>query len=492
MENEIPQYLKKIKMEKNKKSIERLASPQYNYDIGKIPPQALEMEDAVLGAIMMESESLEKVAELLQPRSFYRPANESIYNAICILKAEGNPIDIRTVVQQLKKSGELESVGGAFYISQLTNGVASSAHIEYHARVIYEKFIQREIIRINSEGIRKAYEEETNCFELLDENRKQLALLEPTFSKSQSVDDAYNEMFDSAQAALTSGGRGGLQCHIEGLNNILNGINPMLIVIGARPSIGKTALMKGIVLSLIKQRIKVKVFSMEVRASVFITNLLSEQFEIDSRDISNGRVSMENWQKMESFRNDYLKPYLDIDDTPAITIQYLEPRMKKAVENGCKLICIDYLQLMKVNKSDVPPTMREQQVAFLSANIVRLKATYNIPIIQLAQLGRGVEERKDKKPQLSDLRESGALEQDAEVVILIHRPEFYGIYETTKGSSLVGKAKLLIVKHRNGPLGTVNCNYTKEFTRFTDEDYLPPYGTVPPENKILPEDEPPF
>lgn len=467
------------------------SNTQQLLDIGKLPPQAIELEEAVLGAIMLESESLDKIAELLQPRSFYKDAHSRIYNAICTLKTEHNPIDILTITQQLKKTEELEVVGGAFYVIQLTNKVASSANIEYHAHIIAQKFIQREVIRINTDAIRKAYEEQTDCFELLDENRKELAQLEPTFSKSQSIGEAYDEMFDDSQKAKAAGGRPGLQCHIVGLNNILNGINPCLIVIGARPSIGKSALMKSITLSLILQKIKVKVFSMEVRTSVFLRNIIAEQFQIDSRDIANGNVTFEQWQNIEKFRNEYLIPYLDIDDNPSVTIQYLEPRVKRAIQEGCKLIAIDYLQLMKVNKTDAPVNMREQQVAFLSSSIVRLKATYNIPFLQLCQLSRAVEERKDKKPQLSDLRESGALEQDAEVVILVHRPEHYGIYETTKGNTLVGKAKLLIAKHRNGPLGTVNCNYTKEFTSFTDEDYLEPYGKTQSQNKI-PDDENPF
>lgn len=461
---------------------------QTHMDLGKIPPQAIELEEAVLGAILLEREAFAKVAELLKPESFYKDNHVRIYNACCLLKAQGEPIDMLTVVQQLKKTEELEIVGGAYYISQLTNKVASTASIEYHARIIAQKFIQRKIIHLSTDAIREAYEEGTDCFELLNSSIKNLKELEPSHTQTQTIFDAYEELYDNAMKAKEAGGRLGLQCHIVGLNNLLNGINPMLIVIGARPSIGKSALMKSVILSLVKQKIKCKVFSMEVRTAIFINNIIAEEFRIDSRDIANGNISMDQWMKIEKFRDEYLIPYLDVDDNAAVTIQYIEPRIKKAIENGCKIVAIDYLQLMTVNKSDVPPSQREQQIAFLSKNIVRIKKEYNVPILQLCQLSRAVEERKDKKPMLSDLRESGSLEQDAEVVIMIHRPEFYGIYETSKGNSLVGKAKLLVVKHRNGPLGTISCRYEKEFTRFCDEDEIEPFNRKI--EKINPEDEP--
>lgn len=458
---------------------------QDNLDIGKLPPQAQDVEKSILGAILQMPGTIDKVSEILQPDSFYNDNHSRIYNACLSLKRKNEPIDILTITQELKKTNELQLIGGAYAIVELTNGNISY-QIEHHALIVEQKAIQRRMIKFGVETIKLAYEESTDCFELLDQTITNYKSLQPNTKPKKSMMDAYREMFEKAMAAKENGGHTGLQSGIIRLNEKINGFGPKVILIAARPSIGKSALAKSIVLSIIKQKKKVKWFSLEVPADMIITNLIAEEFNIPNSDILKGNVDFANWQRHEKFRDEYIIPYLDIDDTAGVTIQYIEPRIKKAKEEGCELVVIDYIQLMNVNKYDVPPTMREQQVAFLSKNIVRLKSENKIPILVLCQLNRESESRKDKKPQLSDLRESSALEMDAEVVILIHRPEFYGIFTTDKGTSLRGKAKLIIAKHRGGPLGVVNCNYEGQYTKFSDEDSNNPL------NLISQEDDMPF
>ncbi len=444
----------------------------------KIQPNAVEFEDIVLGACMLDRDILPVVATILKPDSFYNDKHKVIFEAIMALAIRHNPVDIMTVTQELKRMDKLDWVGGAYFVTGLTNRVSSGANTEYHARIILEKYIAREYIRICYQKAALAYEESTDIFDLMDSTERELKALRPESNILQTTIQAFNEMYDDSQKAAANKGQTGLYCHLQLLNNILDGFVPGLYIVGARPSIGKSSLLKSCILSFIKQRIKCKVFSLEVKQKVFIRSLLAEEFGIDSTRIKKGQVSFEQWAAMDKFRQDFIDPYLIIDDTPAININYFNRGAKKAVDWGAKFIGFDYVQLATVNKKDLPnQATREQEISYITNNLKKTSMELNVPTMALAQLGRKVEDRADKKPQVNDLREGGSLEQDADCIILIHRPEHYGIMKTKDGESLAGKAKLIIGKQRDGNIGVVKTNYRKETTSFTDDLGFNPYGT---------------
>ena len=462
-------------------------------EVGKLPPQAVILEEAVLGAIMLEAECVDIVIGFLKPESFYNDHHRKIYSACLNLKGRGSKIDILTVIQELKRMGELESVGGAYYVTRLTNRVASAGNVDAHAHIVQEKFLAREVIRIASEKITLAYDESTDTLELVDSCERDFKALQPKGNVTQTVKEAYAEMYEDSQRAFNNNGKIGLTTHLDGLNKIMDGFVPGLYICGARPSIGKSSLLKSLTLSLIKQKIKVKIFSLEVKNKINIRSLLSEQFGINSNHIKKGQVSFDSWQEFEKFRDEYLVPYFKVDHTPAISIHYLRREIKKAIEWGAEFIGVDYIQLMKVNRKDLPTgATREQEISFLSSNMKQLSAEFDIPIFCNAQLGRKVEERTNKKPEVSDLREGGSLEQDADAIILIHRPEHYGILETKPNGKndkdfvpvdLRGKAMLIVGKQRDGAIGEVKCLYRKETTSFMDDLGFAPYGSTTTETE---------
>ena len=426
-------------------------------DMGRLQPQARELEEAVLGALMLEKDAYSIVSEILKPECFYEKAHEKIYAAIVDLALSQRPVDMLTVTEQLKKRGELEDVGGPFYISQLTSKVASSAHIEYHARIIAQKYLARELISFTA-----MIQAEGKLFEISQRNvKKDVTQINPV------IKDAM-EMLQ--KAALQKEGLSGLRTGFEGLDKMTSGWqNSDLIIIAARPAMGKTAF----VLSMAKNmavnfNTPVALFSLEMSNVQLVNRLIVNVCEIPGEKIKSGRLESYEWEQLDFKIKELYDAPIFVDDTPSLSVFELRTKARRLVrEHGIKCIIIDYLQLM--NASGMNFGSREQEVSTISRSLKGLAKELNIPIIALSQLNRGVEARQGvegKRPQLADLRESGAIEQDADMVCFIHRPEYYKITEDERGNSLIGLAEIIIAKHRNGAVGDVRLRFKSEFAKF--------------------------
>ena len=451
---------------------------------GKLQPQARELEEAVLGAIMLEKEALSDVIDVLKPESFYIQAHQHIYKAIIELFNASEPVDILTVTNQLKKMGSLEIVGGAYFISQLTNRVASAANVEFHARIVAQKFLQRELIRISTDTINKAYEDSTDVFDLLDTATKNIYEV-----VDQNVRKQHDKMSTLISQALTqiemaaqeTSGVTGVPSGFTALDRVTSGWQKSdLLILAARPGMGKTAFVLTIARNAAVDFNKpTVVFSLEMSSLQLVNRLISGEAELDQSKLRKGNLEGHEWQQLHSRIGKLSKAPLFIDDTPALSIFELRAKARRLKENNnIELIIIDYLQLMS-GGSEMKGN-REQEISHISRSLKSFAKELNIPIIALSQLSRNVEQRAtgSKRPQLSDLRESGAIEQDADMVMFIYRPEYYGLTEDENGNSTRGKAELIIAKHRNGSLEEVHLRFIGQFAKFADLDYQEGANTI--------------
>ena len=433
-------------------------------DMGRLQPQARELEEAVLGALMLEKDAYSIVSEILKPECFYEKAHEKIYAAIVDLALSQRPVDMLTVTEQLKKRGELEDVGGPFYISQLTSKVASSAHIEYLAR---------ELISFTAMIQGKAFDETLDVEDLMQEAEGKLFEISQRNVKKDvtQINPVIKDAMEMLQkAALQKEGLSGLRTGFEGLDKMTSGWqNSDLIIIAARPAMGKTAF----VLSMAKNmavnfNTPVALFSLEMSNVQLVNRLIVNVCEIPGEKIKSGRLESYEWEQLDFKIKELYDAPIFVDDTPSLSVFELRTKARRLVrEHGIKCIIIDYLQLM--NASGMNFGSREQEVSTISRSLKGLAKELNIPIIALSQLNRGVEARQGvegKRPQLADLRESGAIEQDADMVCFIHRPEYYKITEDERGNSLIGLAEIIIAKHRNGAVGDVRLRFKSEFAKF--------------------------
>lgn len=469
------------------------AVSQQLYEIGKLPPQAVDLEEAVLGAIMLEKDALTAVIDLLTPESFYKEAHGRIFEAIQSLFQKSNPIDILTVTQELKQKGTLEIVGGAYYISQLTNRVASAANIEFHARILQQKFLQRELIRISSDTIRDAYEDTTDVFDLLDNTEQRIfSVAEGTLKKNAEtmtrlIDTAIREI---EQAGKSVNGLTGVPSGWTDLDRMTGGWQPSdLIVIGARPAMGKTSF----VLSLARNaavefKKPVAVFSLEMASVQLVKRLISSECDIAGEKLRSGKLSEADYQTINIKIGPLCEAPIMIDDTPALSIFEMRAKCRRLkAQHDIQLVIVDYLQLMTSSDG----FNREQEISNISRSLKSMAKELNVPVIALSQLSRAVETRGgDKRPQLSDLRESGAVEQDADMVVFIHRPEYYGFTQDAEGNNTAGIAEIIIAKQRNGPVGSVALKFIDRLAKF--EDFTNPYvqdGNYDPSAGITPNTE---
>lgn len=455
-------------------------------DMGRLQPQARELEEAVLGALMLEKDAYSIVSEILKPECFYEKAHEKIYAAIVDLALSQRPVDMLTVTEQLKKRGELEDVGGPFYISQLTSKVASSAHIEYHARIIAQKYLARELISFTAMIQGKAFDETLDVEDLMQEAEGKLFEISQRNVKKDvtQINPVIKDAMEMLQkAALQKEGLSGLRTGFEGLDKMTSGWqNSDLIIIAARPAMGKTAF----VLSMAKNmavnfNTPVALFSLEMSNVQLVNRLIVNVCEIPGEKIKSGRLESYEWEQLDFKIKELYDAPIFVDDTPSLSVFELRTKARRLVrEHGVKIILIDYLQLM--NASGMSFGSRQEEVSTISRSLKGLAKELNIPIIALSQLNRGVENREGidgKRPQLSDLRESGAIEQDADMVCFIHRPEYYKIYQDEKGHDLHGMAEIIIAKHRNGAVGDVLLKFRGEYARFQDPEedaYVPMPG----------------
>jgi len=454
-----------------------------NINDGKLPPQAISLEEAVIGAMLIDEKGVDEVIEILIPEVFYKKSHQLIFESIERLFKNSEPIDLLTVSADLKKSKTLKNVGGEFYLIELSQKVSSSAHIEHHARIIQQKFIQRKLIQISNEVIQKAYDESTDVLDLLDQAESKLYDVTQGHLKKSSVsaEDLVREAKRKIEEIAKLKGLSGVPSGFDKLDSITSGWQPSdLIIIASRPGMGKTALSLSMARNIaIEHKIPVAFFSLEMSAIQLITRLISAETGLKSDILRTGKLAPHEWQQLNNQITDLESAPLFIDDTPSLTIFELRAKARRLVSsNDIKVIIIDYLQLMHLGSSTKTGN-REQEISIISRNLKALAKELNVPVIALSQLSRAVETRSGtKRPILSDLRESGAIEQDADIVSFIYRPEYYGIdnWDDELQTPSQGQGELIIAKHRNGALGNVRLRFTAELGKFEDtEGYDSPF-----------------
>lgn len=446
--------------------------------LGKVPPNALDLEKAVLGALMIEKGVIDQVADILHIESFYKDSHQKIYTAIIDLFKEGEPIDMLTVIEQLRKNGDYDFVGGSekasYYISQLTIQVNSAAHITTHARIIAEKAMKRELIAIASEIEKDAYEDTGDVFELLDKMQQNLFdISERSIKRNYSdIKSLMHKAIDALEEKRNqSDGLTGVPSGFTQLDRLTSGWQKSdLVIMAARPGMGKTSL----VLSAARNAAVefgqgVAIFSLEMASVQLVMRLISIEANVEGQKIKNGDLSDSEWQRVIEKTAKLSAAPLFIDDTPAISILELRSKCRRLkAQHDIQLIIIDYLQLM-TGDSGKGGGNREQEIASISRSLKQLAKELEVPVIALAQLSRAVETRGgDKKPMLSDLRESGSIEQDADQVMFIYRPEYYKITEDEEGNSTLNVAEIIIAKNRHGSAETVKLKFEGQFTKFSD------------------------
>ncbi len=442
-----------------------------------LQPQALELEQAVLGALMIEMDAYPLVSDILKPESFYDHRHQLIYQAIASLALGQKPIDILTVSEQLKRMNNFEEVGGAYYITFLSGKVNSSANIEFHARIIAQKFLARQLITFTSAIQTKAFDEtqdvddlmqeaEGTLFEISQQNmKKDYTQINPIIAEARE---------NIKKAAGREDGMSGLPSGFHALDKITSGWqNSDLVIIAARPAMGKTAFVLSMAKNIaVDARQPVAMFSLEMSNLQLVNRLISNVCEISGDKIKSGKLDVPEWGQLDYKLKNMNDAPLFVDDTPSLSIFELRTKARRLVrEHGVKIIIIDYLQLM--NASGMSFGNRQEEVSTISRSLKGLAKELNIPIIALSQLNRGVEGREGyegKRPQLSDLRESGAIEQDADIVCFIHRPEYYKIYQDDHSNDLRGVAEIIIAKHRNGAVADVRLRFKSEYARFQNQD----------------------
>ncbi|PWD98545.1 replicative DNA helicase [Marinilabilia rubra] len=450
---------------------------QVDAEMGKMPPQAVEIEEAVLGALLLEKDAFIAVSELLKPECFYRESHQHIFQAISNLFFHEQPVDILTVTEEIKKIGKMDEVGGAFYVSQLTSRVASAAHIEYHARIIWQKYLQREMIRISSDLQTRSYDESLDVNDLLDEAENSFYLLSQGTMKKEvtQIDPVITESIERIrEAGQRTDGLSGVPSGFTGLDRMTSGWQSSdLVIIAARPAMGKTAFVLSMARNMaVAHEQPVALFSLEMSNVQLVNRLIVGETEIPGEKIKNGNLAPYEWEQLDSKIHSLMGAPIFVDDTPGLSVFELRAkcrRLKK--QHDIQIIIIDYLQLMSA--AGMNPGSREQEVSMISRSLKGLAKELDVPILALSQLNRGVESRsglEGKRPQLADLRESGAIEQDADMVCFIHRPEYYGLFEDADGYSLEGMAEVIIAKHRNGATGDVRLRFRKELARFEDPE----------------------
>lgn len=449
---------------------------------GRMPPQSPDFEVAVLGAILLEPDAYSRVSEILSPEMFYVKAHEEIYRAMTKLSLDQRPLDYLQVSEELRRMEKLEEVGGMLYLTGLTQKVMSASHIESHAMTLAKKALSRRLIGFSSEILKDAYDDVEDVAEQLQ--RAEGKLFEIAQNKDskdfQELAPLLGEaMHEIQQAANQKTGISGLASGFRGIDEMTSGWqNSDLIIIAARPAMGKTAFVVSMARNMtMDYGFPVALFNLEMSAVQLVKRVLSNVCEIDGQKIKSGRLSDDEWKRLTSQLQLLESTPLYINDTPSLSVFELRSKARRLVrDQGVRMIIIDYLQLM--NASGMGFGNREQEVSIISRSLKMLAKELKIPIIALSQLNRGVENRQgdanSKRPQLSDLRESGAIEQDADIVCFIHRPEYYKItQDPTTGADLRGIGEFIIAKHRNGPVGDVRLRFKSDYAKFTNENESP-------------------
>lgn len=450
-------------------------TPQIGLEVGKVPPNAMDLEEAVLGALLLEKDALNDVIEILQPACFYREENRHIYSAIQDLFQESEPIDILSVTNHLKKTGQLELVGGAYAIAKLTDRVASSANAEFHARIILQKHIQRELIRVSGEMYHEAFEDTTDVFDLLD--KAEQGLFAVTQGNIRKDVDKMSSLIALAvegieKASREDGTVRGVPSGFVEVDRVTAGWQKQdLLIIAARPGMGKTSFVLSMARNMaVDHNRPIAVFSLEMSSIQLTNRLIASETELSASKLREGSLEPHEWEQLNSKLHRLSQAPIFIDDTPALSVFELRAKCRRLkAQHKIELVMVDYLQLMTAGGDGKNGGNREQEISTISRSLKGIAKELDIPVIALSQLSRNVENRGGtKRPQLSDLRESGAIEQDADMVMFIYRPEYYGLEETETGMSTDGFAELIIAKHRNGALKDVPLRFIQNLAKFTD------------------------
>ena len=455
--------------------------------LGRLQPQELDFEKSVLGALLLEKDAYALISDILTPESFYDVRNQKVFSAIRTLNLAQSPLDLLTVAEQLRVDGNFEEVGGPAYLASLTQNIVSSSHIEYHARVIAQKATARELIAYSANVQDKAFDPTQDIDELMQEAEGSLFKLSQKKLKKdyQQIDPVISEAYEMLhKAAERTDGMSGIASGFHELDRMTSGWqNSDLVILAARPAMGKTAFALSMAKNIaVYQNIPVAMFSLEMSNVQLINRVIVNTCEIKGEKIKSGQLEAYEWAQLDNKIKDLIGKPMFVDDTPSLSVFELRTKARRLVkEHGVKLIMIDYLQLM--NASGMSFGSRQEEVSTISRSLKGLAKELNIPILALSQLNRGVENRPggentldSKRPQLSDLRESGAIEQDADMVIFIHRPEYYHLYKDENGNDLKGKAVIIIAKHRNGAVGDVLLTFKGQYARFenpNDEASVP-------------------
>lgn len=463
-------------MEQNKISV---ADPLKHIK-GLVPPQELDLEEAVLGSILDGLIDASMVMDILNADAFYNMQHQIIFKAICELYIAHNHIDLLTVSSQLRKSGEFELAGGAYYITSLNGKAVQLGNIETHCRIIKEAYIKRELIKVCANTISKAYVETSDAFDLIDDIAKVYDFLGDQIGKAlvpiaDAVKDrlkAYGEKFENGITGVPSG--------LKSVDQITSGWQPSdLVIIAARPAMGKTAFVMNCARNAaVDYKKPTLIFSLEMSTPQLVDRLLSSESEIDAETIKKRTMQDYEWQRMHQAAITIHNAPMIIDDTPALSIPQFIAKSKKAKkDHDIQLIVIDYLQLMRGVKEKGSSGNREQEIGSISRALKAVAKELNVPVLALSQLSRAVENRPGahgKRPRLSDLRESGSIEQDADMVLFLYRPEYYGVTEDEQGRSTAGVGEVLIAKHRNGDTGTAVTRFIGKYVKFVDleENYF--------------------
>jgi replicative DNA helicase len=448
------------------------------YVFGKIPPQALPLEEAVLGALMIDREAMNIVSDLLTPEAFYTPAHQAIYQAIMRLHDQQHPVDLLTVTEELRKCGELERAGGSYYLVELTNRVASAANIEYHSRIIQQKHIQRQIIATGAKMVKDGYEDTIDCFAALQNAEQGLfAITQNTLSRSSTkvaslAFSTFKQIEQNALKARTGDGITGKSSGIAEIDALTGGWHDSdLVILAARPGMGKTGFALSVAINAAKCGIPVAFFSLEMANMQLVMRMMAMLGEVNGQKMRDGKLSDEDLMVLAGAAEHLHNLPIYLDDTPGISIPEMRAKCRRLKrQHDIQLVIVDYLQLMTLTPGGMENknANREQEVSGISRALKGLAKELNVPVIALSQLSRAVETRGGaKRPQLSDLRDSGAVEQDADIVSFIYRPEYYGILEDEAGESLKGIAEIIFAKNRHGDTDTVKVKFEKQFTRFS-------------------------
>lgn len=434
----------------------------------KVPPQNLEAEQAVLGAMMLDPEAGSSVFELLQPDDFYRDNHRLMFSAIRDLSEKGDPVDLVSVAEALHRQGRLEQVGGITTISEIARSVPTAANVEYYARIVSEKSLLRQLIRATSSILERGYEPGEEAHSLLEEAEKLILDLSRQRVKDgfSVIRDVLLDTFEKIEHLYANKGNlTGVPTFFTELDRMTSGWQPSdLVIIAARPSMGKTALVLNMAQNAsVRAKVPVAIFSLEMSKEQLVQRMLCGEAMVDQQRVRTGDLLDADWPKLTRAVGPLSEAPIFIDDTVGISLAELRSKARRLkTEHDLGMIIIDYLQLLSVGKKS---ESRQQEVAQISRALKGLARELKVPVIALSQLNRGVEQRQDKRPIMSDLLESGAIEADADVISFIYRDEYYHPDSEKKGI-----AELIIAKHRNGPVGAVELGFLKEFTKFVNLD----------------------